>query len=69
MSRSKRDRANQAFGKPAKAGKAPRNEQEVERRAVAAKIARLRALRLARDEAEATSGKSKPKPRQQAKPE
>lgn len=50
---NKRDRAKKLF---AKSQKAPLTDQEAERRAIAEKTARLRALRLARDEAEAAAG-------------
>lgn len=53
MSRSKRDRANKLFDKPQKAAGTPADEQEAARRAIAEKTARLRALRLARDAAQA----------------
>jgi hypothetical protein len=59
MSKSKRDRARKLFSAPQKSGQSPLNEQEAERRAIAEKTARLKALRLARDAAEATGGKSK----------
>ena len=65
MSKSKKDRAKKLFHKPGGGKRAEVSQLEAERRVNAEKTARLRALRLARDEAEA---KAKAEAKEQAKP-